>query len=587
MRNWLIWSVFAAGLLIAGGVMAWATTALLHLEDVQSDSTRAALAEENINVALWQMDSELSPLVTDEATRPYFHYLSFYPAEGAYTRMFNEIDKGDVLVPSPLLTNVSDQIVVHFQFEPDGDLTSPQAPKGNMRDLAETRYISGADVERAQQRLALIAQITKREELIAMLPERKVDLRDPVIPDMVYADDAWAAQNEMNKGAYEQRADVHKKSATKRKIEQSNSYVMEDLPNPVEIREGPMTAVWVGDSLILARRISLDGNEYVQGCLLNWEQVNADLVAVSREQLPNAKFRAAAGDPTRVESAGVHRLAALPVEVLPGDVPVATPQGSSPLRLTMYVAWGCLALVAFGLGFVMHRTLGLAQRRAEFVSAVSHELRTPLTTFRMYTEMLSSGIVKDEAARAEYVNTLHSESLRLGHLVENVLAYARLEGSSHKDRIEELPISKLLERATGRLETRCKQAGMELVHEPCAEEVKVKADPGAVEQIVFNLVDNACKYASNASDKRIHLECKVADGRVELRVRDHGSGVNKEEGTRLFKPFRKSAQAAANSAPGVGLGLTLSRRLARAMNGELDLESSDGGCRFLLTLPRA
>lgn len=587
MRNWLVWSIFAAGLLIAGGVMAWATTALLHLEEAQAETTRAALADENINTALWQMDSELSPLVTDEATRPYFHYLSFYPAEGAYTRMFNEIEKGDVLIPSPLLQNDSPQVVVHFQFEPDGNLTSPQAPTGNMRDLAESRYVSGADVESANQRLAQVKEITSRAQLIGILPERKVDLRDPVIPDMVYADDQWAAQNELNKGEYEKRADVHKKSATKRKVEQSNSYVMEDLPNPVEIREGPMTAVWVGDSLILARRISLDGNEYVQGCLLDWQQINNELVAVSKEQLPNAKFRAAGGDPTRIESAGVQRLAALPVEVLPGDVPVAAPEGSSPLRLTMYVAWACLALVAFGLGFVMHRTLSLAQRRAEFVSAVSHELRTPLTTFRMYTEMLSSGFVKDEDARMEYVNTLHSESLRLGHLVENVLAYARLEGSNHKDRIEELPISKLLERASGRLETRCKQAGMELVFEPCEEDVKVKADPGAVEQIVFNLVDNACKYASNAEDKRIHLDCTIANGRVELRVRDHGSGVNKEEGTRLFKPFRKSAQAAANSAPGVGLGLTLSRRLARAMNGDLALVSSDGGCTFLLTLPRA
>ncbi|MBZ0137300.1 MAG: HAMP domain-containing histidine kinase [Planctomycetes bacterium] len=587
MRNWLIWTVFAAGLLIAGGVMAWATTALLHIEDAQANATRAALADENINVALWQMDSELSPLVTDEATRPYFHYLSFYPAEGAYTRMFNEIDKGDVLIPSPLLLNDSAQVVVHFQFEPDGDLTSPQAPTGNMRDLAESRYLKGADIEGARQRLARVAQVTSREQLIAMLPERKTDPRDPVMPDMVYADDRWAAQNEMNKGAYEQRADAQKKSATKRKVEQSNSLPIEEIVNPVEIREGPMTAVWVGDSLILARRISLDGNEYVQGCLLDWRRINADLVAVSIEQLPNAKFRAATGDPTRVESAGVQRLAALPVEVLPGEVPVVTPEGNSPLRLTMYVAWACLALVAFGLGFVMHRTLSLAQRRAEFVSAVSHELRTPLTTFRMYTEMLSSGIVKDENARMEYVNTLHSESLRLGHLVENVLAYARLEGSSHKERIEELPISRLLERATGRLETRCKQAGMELVHEPCAEDATVKADPGAVEQIVFNLVDNACKYAGNASDKRIHFECKIADGRVEFRVRDHGSGVNKEEGARLFKPFRKSAQAAANSAPGVGLGLTLSRRLARAMNGNLSLEGSDGGCTFLLTLPRA
>lgn len=590
MRSWLIWLTFATGLLIAGGVMAWATTALLHLEEAQAQATRAALAAENINVALWQLDSELAPLITDEATRPYFQYRPFYSAESAYTRMFNDATDGDNLVPSPLLTNRAPQIVVHFQFEPGGNLTSPQVPDDRLSEPA-ARYANELDVADAREKLKRVAQLTDREQLISVLPERKLDPREPIIPEMVYADEHWAAQNVLNKEAYQQRADVQRKTATKRKAEQSYNFAVDEVIGPSQVREGPMTAVWVGDSLMLARRVSLDGDEYVQGCLLDWPRIRADLAALSREPLPNATFRPA-GDPSRVEGAGVHRLAALPVEVLPGEVPVSAPEISSPLRLTMYVAWACLALVALGLGFVMHRTLTLTQRRTEFVSAVSHELRTPLTTFRMYTEMLAGGMVTDEAARNEYLRTLHAESLRLGHLVENVLAYARLEGSNHRDRIVEVPIAMLLKRATERLDARCRQAGMELVVEPCPmqsdnDEVKVKADPGAVEQILFNLVDNACKYAAGFDDNRIHVQCSAGPRFVALRVRDHGSGVNKEEGTRLFKPFRKSAQAAADSAPGVGLGLTLSRRLARAMHGELALESSNDGCCFMLTLPRA
>ena len=585
MRNWLTWTLFALGLVMAGGLLAWVSARLLDLDQAQAESTQRTIAEENIRLAMWQMDSELAPIITDEASRPYFQYVPFFPAEGAYTRMFNDVHEGDVLLPSPLVRNDVPEIIVHFQFEPDGTLTSPQVPRNELRTLAEARYLTPDQVNQSAAKLELVRDAVTRDELLKLLPERKLDLRDPVLPDMVYADEGWAAQNVQNQAGYQERADAYKQQAVRRKIEQSNSFPGLAV-DPINVREGPMAAVWVGERLVLARRISLGDSEYVQGCLLNWSQIEANLHQASKDSLPNASFRAAPMG-SNVEAASVHRLAALPIEVLPGDVPGASPEARSPLGVTLAISWALLALVAGSLAFVMHRTLSLAQRRAEFVSAVSHELRTPLTTFRMYTEMLTSGRVRDESARNEYLNTLHSEALRLGHLVENVLAYARLENSSLSERVESLPLSRLLERATERLSLRTGQAGMELVHEPCEQDVKVRADAGAVEQIVFNLVDNACKYAAHADDKRIHLACKVAGNHVELNVRDHGPGINKEEGTRMFKAFRKSAQAAANSAPGVGLGLSLSRRLARDMHGDLTLINSNEGCTFVLRLPRS
>lgn len=112
------------------------------------------------------------------------------------------------------------------------------------------------------------------------------------------------------------------------------------------------------------------------------------------------------------------------------------------------------------------------------------------------------------------------------------------------------------------------------------------ADPGAVEQILFNLVDNACKYGVGGT-RRIEINCEL-DGKARISVRDFGPGISRTEAARLFQPFRKSAQQAANSAPGVGLGLALSRRLARAMGGELALDAHvRDGCRFTLTLPAA
>src|SRR5438093_2650051 len=105
--------------------------------------------------------------------------------------------------------------------------------------------------------------------------------------------------------------------------------------------------------------------------------------------------------------------------------------------------------------------------------------------------------------------------------------------------------------------------------------------------ILFSLVDNACKYAApTASEKLIHLEA-LPDGKFAmLRVRDHGQGISAEGARRLFQPFSKSAHEAAHTAPGVGLGLALCRRLSRSMGGDLRLEALvKGGACFVLTLP--
>src|SRR5207249_11113528 len=120
-----------------------------------------------------------------------------------------------------------------------------------------------------------------------------------------------------------------------------------------------------------------------------------------------------------------------------------------------------------------------------------------------------------------------------------------------------------------------------------ASALSVKADASAVEQILFNLVDNAGKYASSAKDKRIHISAQANGSAATIRVADHGPGFSRAEIKKLFRPFSKSAREAANSAPGVGLGLALSRRLARQMKGELKLQDTNGGATFILTLPLA
>jgi signal transduction histidine kinase len=207
----------------------------------------------------------------------------------------------------------------------------------------------------------------------------------------------------------------------------------------------------------------------------------------------------------------------------------------------------------------------------------------------MYAEMLGEGMVREESDRRHYLDTLRVEADRLTHLVANVLAYARLERGRPGGRIETMTVQRLVELASERLAGRAAQAQLRLsVEVPDAvSNLGVRADPAAVEQILFNLVDNACKYAASATDRTLHLSAHADNGRVSIRLRDHGDGIDSQDQRRLFQPFHKSAKDAANSAPGVGLGLALSQRLARDMGGDLRYEGSSGGACFALTLPSA
>ena len=132
-----VWLIFGLCVALAAAAMARLGATALDLERAEAKARRQAALEENLQLALWRMDSALAPLMAEESARPYFTYSPLYPAERAFTCMFAEIQKGDVLVPSPLLTFTSPQVRLHFQYGPEGRLTSPQVPAGNMRDLAE------------------------------------------------------------------------------------------------------------------------------------------------------------------------------------------------------------------------------------------------------------------------------------------------------------------------------------------------------------------------------------------------------------------------------------------------------------------
>jgi signal transduction histidine kinase len=116
--------------------------------------------------------------------------------------------------------------------------------------------------------------------------------------------------------------------------------------------------------------------------------------------------------------------------------------------------------------------------------------------------------------------------------------------------------------------------------------VPIVTDVEAVTQILFNLVDNACKYAVSATDRTLELLTNVKADTLELSVRDRGPGIPENHRKAIFSPFHRGDRGSGDKTPGVGLGLALSRGLARDLGGDLRLDPpSAPGTRFTLTLP--
>jgi len=577
-------------------------------------------------------DAAISPLIIEESARPYFDYLAFSPA-GLVNPATVQGQGNDNLVPSPLLIQPpASNVLFYFNgFSGDGnggEILSPQVPPDFMRGWVESNYALNDLIAANDLNLARFREKVSVQDLYVALGSEPAALPLAREREGQPANDLVAQVNTSPRNSGEQiqhlqvrqaarnieefstRKDQAEKAQSKILASKQQRYNLKaagrqqtDRPRPAEtqadanvagpfpsglpehVRETIMRPVWVKGFLVLARRVKVDGRSYVQGAWLDWERIRHELLGEIKDLLPSAALapapRGSGADESRL-------LASLPVRLVPGAPASLPPVLASPLRIPLIVAWCCLLLAAEAVAVLLVGVVNLSERRATFVSAVTHELRTPLTTFRMYSEMLAENMVADQEKRRGYLATLCAEGSRLSHLVENVLAYARLERGGQTGNPEIISSGELLKRVRDRLAERSRQAGMELevVKDENVCSAAVRADVGAVEQILFNLVDNACKYAAKAVDRRIHIECESGEGSVAIRVRDHGPGILPKERRRLFRPFHKSAEHAAASAPGVGLGLALSRRLARQMGGDLfpDGTVRDGAC-FVLTLP--
>lgn len=223
--------------------------------------------------------------------------------------------------------------------------------------------------------------------------------------------------------------------------------------------------------------------------------------------------------------------------------------------------------------------------KTDFLSVVSHELRTPLTAVMGYADLLAAQIAgKLNQAQGHQVGRIQAGAQKLLQAIEAILAYARLETGRERPQLERVPLEKLLRRVRDVVGPKATERGVSFQEDLSAAPESVCVDVEKATHVLLALLTNALKFCSDGG--RCGLVVAEAADQLVFDVWDTGPGVSEEHLPHLFSPFWQAEQPEVRRSSGSGLGLTLARRFARLMGGDVALlDTSDAGTTFRFAIP--
>jgi signal transduction histidine kinase len=474
------------------------------------------------------------------------------------------------------------------------DLVTGRAKAGSIEQKEagdSTLYSSG----RALETLGRIAKTTAREKA-APAPQRKAqsaaersrsrlddfEERAPDLAEAVAPSDVFEAEESL--ADTDRMADVAPRALASPEPSSAPSVPApsKKRPTPLALAPSRLSGERLDDERLLLYRTALDdeGRAVRQGMLVAVDAMGAWL---TRRVLGESELRDSFG-------LQIYTSPAEPAGTLPSDRYVyayrfTEPFESLSLRLAISplddggnarnIGWlSALLIAASTLGlYAVYRTVSVAvhfaERRSNFAAAVSHELKTPLTAIRMYGEMLRDDMVPDEAKRHEYYSTITTESERLTRLINNVLEWSKLEKHQREATLVSGDVKSAIRDVVEIVNPHAAAEGFEIDLRLPPELPPVRHDPDALQQILYNLIDNAIKYARGHDPARIEIGAEAVEGGVAIRVRDHGPGVSQEKLPLVFEAFYRAEGELTRQTRGTGIGLALGRGLAESMDGRL------------------
>jgi two-component system, OmpR family, phosphate regulon sensor histidine kinase PhoR len=223
--------------------------------------------------------------------------------------------------------------------------------------------------------------------------------------------------------------------------------------------------------------------------------------------------------------------------------------------------------------------------RRDFVANVSHELRTPVAVIRANAETLLAGAKNDPQMATKLIDGLHRNAERLARILADLLDLSRLDAGQYRLELAPTSVKSVTEQSLTAVETQALARKIEVVVD-VPEELAVRADAKALDQILVNLIDNGVKYTQ--AEGHVWVAARELDTAIRIEVRDDGPGISDKHRARVFERFYRADPSRSREAGGTGLGLSIVKHLVESMGGEVGVEpNTPRGSIFWLQLPRA
>lgn len=227
----------------------------------------------------------------------------------------------------------------------------------------------------------------------------------------------------------------------------------------------------------------------------------------------------------------------------------------------------------------------LETMRRDFVANVSHELRTPVAVIRANAETLLAGAKDDPVMGAKLIDAVHRNSERLARILADLLDLSRLDAGQYRMELSPVALGTLCEQSLTAVEPQA--AAREIAIEvDIPDDLVVKADGKALDQIFVNLIDNAVKYTRPKG--HVWIQARPEGDRVRIEIRDDGPGIADKHRERVFERFYRADPSRSREAGGTGLGLSIVKHLVESMGGEVGVEpNTPTGSSFWVRLRRS
>lgn len=234
---------------------------------------------------------------------------------------------------------------------------------------------------------------------------------------------------------------------------------------------------------------------------------------------------------------------------------------------------------------VILRQKKLSEIKNDFISNMTHEFKTPISTISLACEVLDDkSVMKTPERVKEYLKMIGEENKRLGVLVENILQTAILDKGEFKLKVQQVDINQLIQQAISTIQLQVENKGGEIIPHLDVLQPSIEGDKVHLTNIIFNLIDNALKYTDQKP--RIEIFTKDSENGIEIRIKDNGIGISKENQKKIFETLYRVPTGNLHNVKGFGLGLSYVKAVVEKHKGKISVNSEPGkGSTFILFLP--